>query len=315
MSKKIILILFLTVSKYCWSQNRAFEVGIISDNDSYTSLINDKYYTNGLSIYYSYLNANSNPDIRKKTTTFRLNQSVYTPKIRNLKVISKVDRPPAGLAFAEIKRNYFYSNENVFKVGFQIGVVGPAALAEETQNVLHQIIKVDNVQGWQFQIKNTLLLQSNFMFSRKINAFDFAKNIDFHFQSESNFGTTLVGTTNGIAARISLKNLLPIYNSNFYGAALSADKSVYKTQKEAYFYVSSGLNFQLFDATIQGGIFDNLSPVTFALIPFRFVASAGFKYRKDNVNLSYSFIYQGKEAKSEKLTGYYYGSIGVGFLF
>jgi len=315
MLKKIILLLFVGQFQFVFAQKLTYEVGIVSENDLYTSIINDKYYTNGLSIYFSYLNKNSNPNINKISTTFRINQSVFTPKIRNVALDSKVDRPPAGLLFAEMKRNYFYQNENVFKVGFQFGFVGPNALAEESQNILHQFIGIDQVQGWQFQIKNTLALQTNFMFSKKLNVLKKAQKVDFHFQSESNLGTVLTGTTYGISARIGLKKLLPIFDSNFYGAALNRDKTVYKSQSEAYFYFNSGLNYQLSDATFQGSLFDNSSPITFDLIPFRFVGAAGFKYRKNNLNFSYSFVYQGKEAQNNKLTGYYYGSIGVGFLF
>ena len=315
MVKKIILLIFVLQFKVGFAQKLSYEAGIVTENDLYTSIINDKYYTNGLSVYFTYLNKNSNLNINKISTTFRVNQSVFTPKIRNVVLASKVDRPPAGLLFAEMKRNYFYQNENVFKLGFQIGMVGPAAFAEETQRILHQFIGVDQVLGWQFQIKNTLVLQTNFMFSKKMNLLKNAQKVDFHLQSETNLGTVLNGTNLGFSTRIGLKKLLPIFDSNFYGAALNQDKSVYKSQSEAYFYINSGLNYQLYDATFQGGLFDNSSPITFKLIPFRFVGAAGFKYRKNNLNLSYSFVYQGKEAKSEGLTGYYYGSIGIGFLF
>jgi hypothetical protein len=44
---------------------------------------------------------------------------------------------------------------------------------------------------------------------------------------------------------------------------------------------------QLYDATIQGSLFSNRSPITFSLVPYRFNGEAGFKYR--NLNLSYVF--------------------------
>lgn len=314
MRKVLLTLLFLTF-RICRSQDSGYEMGFISDNDSYTSLINDKYYTNGLSVYFSYLNRNFNSKINKKTTTFRLNQSVYTPKIRNLVLASRVDRPPAGSVFVEIKKNYFYQSESVFKLGFQLGVVGPKALAQETQKILHDILRIDQVQGWQFQIQNAVAVQTNVMFSKKLKVFNNLQKTDFHLHSETNFGTVLVGTTAGISARIGLKNLLLIFDSNYYGAGLNKDKMLAKSQSESYFFVNSGINYQVFDATYQGSLFDDSSPITFDLIPFRWVASAGYKYRKNSLNLSYSVIYQGKEARSKDLTGFYYGSIGVGFIF
>lgn len=315
MRKKLILLSLFFQFGSVFAQNTAYEVGLITENDLYTSIINDKYYTNGLGFYFTYLNPNSNPKINKKTTTFKINQSVFTPKIRNVALASKVDRPPAGLIFAEIKKNYFYQTEAVMKIGFQIGYVGPNAFAKETQKILHQFIGVDEVQGWQFQIENALAVQTNLMFSKKIPIFKQLQNIDFHGQSETNLGTVLTGTTLGFSGRIGIKKLLPIFDSNFYGAALNANKSLQKSHSEAYFYVNSGVNYQLYDATFQGSLFNDSSPITFGLIPFRFVGAAGFKYRKNNLNLSYSFVYQGKEARNAKLTCFYYGSIAVGFLF
>ena len=315
MRTNIILVLFLLQFTIAVAQRPTFEVGILSDNDLYTSIINDKYYTNGLGFYFTYLNKNSNSNINKSTTTFRIGQMVFTPKIRNVSTTSKVDRPPAGWIFGELKRNYFYQNENVFKIGVQVGIVGPAAYAQETQKILHQFLGIDEVQGWQFQIQITLALQTNLMFSKKLKLLENAQKIDFHLQSETNLGTVLTGTTLAVSARIGLKKLLPIFDSNFYGAALNKDKSVYKTQSEAYFFINSGLNYQLYDATFQGSLFNNSSPITIDLIPFRLVGAAGFKYRKDNLNLSYSFVYQGKEAQNATLTGYYYGAIAIGFLF
>jgi hypothetical protein len=49
-------------------------------------------------------------------------------------------------------------------------------------------------------------------------------------------------------------------------------------------------------------------------MPFRFNGEAGFKYRKNNWNLSYLFVYRGQEAKNIVIKGYFYGSIGVGYL-
>ena len=315
MLKKLVSLIFVLQLAVVFAQKTAYEVGVITENDLYTSIINDKYYTNGLGFYFTYLNPNFNPKINKKSTTFRISQSVFTPKIRNVTIASKVDRPPAGLIFAEIRKNYYYQTQSVIKIGFQIGYVGPNSFAKETQKILHQIIGIDEVQGWQFQINNTLALQTSLMFSKKIPILKNHQKIDFHCQSETSLGTVLTGTTVGLSTRIGLKKLLPIYDSNFYGAALNANKLQYKSQSEAYFYVNSGVNYQLYDATFQGSLFSDSSPITFDLIPFRYVGSAGFKYRKNNLNLSYAFVYQGKEARNEKLTGFYYGTIAVGFLF
>jgi hypothetical protein len=59
-----------------------------------------------------------------------------------------------------------------------------------------------------------------------------------------------------------------------YAAAAGSSES------EFYFYIAPSINYQLYDATIQGSLFSNRSPITFSLVPYRFNGEAGFKYRK-----------------------------------
>mgnify|MGYP003463255755 len=47
MVKKGVLVFFLIMSLTAFAQKHAAEVGLILDNDLYTSTVNDKYYTNG----------------------------------------------------------------------------------------------------------------------------------------------------------------------------------------------------------------------------------------------------------------------------
>ena len=56
MVKKGVLVFFLIMSLTAFAQKHAAEVGLILDNDLYTSTANDKYYTNGFELYYRYLN-------------------------------------------------------------------------------------------------------------------------------------------------------------------------------------------------------------------------------------------------------------------
>ena len=309
-----VAIFALISSGYVYGQTRASEAGIISDNDLYTSTIYDKYYTNGLELYFRYLNNNTNEKIIKKITEFKIGQYIYNPHTREADNIYTNDRPFAGYLFVEAGRNYFYSSESVLKVNVQLGYVGSNSFAEESQRAFHAVFGYKKVQGWQHQIENTVAVQANAFYSKKLSAAGGGTILDFHVQSEVNTGTVLNGISVGILSRISLKPLLPVYNSGLYGAALNADPQFYKTEKELYFYLSPNLNYQLTDATIQGSLFGDNSPVTFDLIPFRFQAEAGIKYRTNRWNLSYAFQYRSKEAKNAVIKSYFYGSICIGYL-
>ncbi|MEZ7506405.1 lipid A deacylase LpxR family protein [Flavobacterium sp. Arc2] len=291
-----------------WGQNNGAEIGIITDNDLYTSSKNDMYYTNGLEVFDRYVTKNDNPKIYKKTTEFRLGQCIYTPRFLNTPSKEIMDRPYAGYLFGELGRSFFYKNESVLKTDLQLGFVGPNAFGRETQRSFHKLVGYKEVRGWEYQIQNALAVQTHFLFSQKLFTNVQSDFVDFHFRSEANLGTVLTGLSTGFMARIGFKKLTPVYNSNLYGGALGSNES------EFYFYISPSINYQLYDATIQGSLFNNNSPVTFSLVPFRFNGEAGFKYRKNNLNLSYIFMYRGRELYSKTNTGYFYGSIGVSYL-
>ena len=296
------------------AQKKPAEIGIISDNDLYTSSVYDKYYTNGLEFFYRYLSQNSNEKIQKKITEFRFGQYVYNPQTRNADDVNRNDRPFAGYFFVEAGRNLFYKSEDVLKTNLQLGYLGPNAFGEETQRAFHDIFGYKRVYGWQNQIKNALAIQANMVYSKKMLSAISCSSVDFHALSEVNVGTIWNGATVGVLARIALKKLQPIYDSNLHGAAINSEANAYRNQSEFYFYINPNLNYQFYDATIQGSMFNDNSPVTYDLVPFRFQGEAGFKFRKNHWNLSYSFLYRGKEIDNRANKNYFYGSIVLGYL-
>ncbi|OYQ38344.1 hypothetical protein CHU92_05565 [Flavobacterium cyanobacteriorum] len=310
---RLLLIATLLTYNFAAAQ-RPSEIGVITDNDLYTSWENDQYYTAGLEVFYRYLGTHSNPKLAKRITEFRIGQYIYNPQTSQPKDINYHDRPFAGYLFAEAGINKFFLSEDVLKVNFQIGVVGPESQAEAVQKGLHYLLGYKRVRGWEYQIKTNPALQAGMFYSKKILKTRFYQKTDVHITAGLEAGTIWTGVSVGALARVSLKDiLLPVYDSSLYGAALDKDPAKYKGRREFYLYFWPMVNYQAYDATIQGSLFNETSPVTFGLIPFRFNAEAGIKYRRNNWNLSYSFNYRGKELSNIVITGYYYGSISVSY--
>lgn len=303
----------LLMSLNIWSQKHIAEIGLILENDLYTSSVNDKYYTNGFELYYRYLNPPKNENSVKKITEFRLVQYIYNPQTIRAKNILVNDRPFAGLLFAEAGIHQFTANESVLKLNAQLGFMGPNAYGEEVQQRFHKTFGYDKVSGWEYQIQNALLLQAEVFFGKKLATLNDKNTFDILAQAEVKVGTILNEITAGPVLRIGFKKLLPIAESNLYDASLRYDQE-YEATSEFYFFMSPKISYQAYDATIQGSLFGDKSPVTFDLIPFRFQVEAGLKYRKNNWNLHYTFNYTSQEAENIVNMGYFYGSIGIGYL-
>ena len=313
MAKRCLAIITLLCGAVSWAQKPA-EIMLITDNDLYTSFINDQYYTAGFELIYRYLGSRQNEKVAKRITELRIGQYIFNPQSVRAAEIDVNDRPFAGYLFAEAGLNTFYRDESVLKLIFQAGVVGPESGAEEVQRGLHEIVGYPTVRGWQYQITTTLSLQAEAFYQRKIFPERYNEKVDFHLLGHLNLGTIWTEASIGAMARISLKRpLLPMYQSVLHNAGVSHDKELYKDHREFFLYASPQVQYMNYDATIEGSRFNDDSPVTFPLIPFRFNAEVGIKYRKNNWNYSYSFNYRGKELSNNVISGYYYGSIRIGY--
>jgi len=296
------------------AQKHVSELGLILDNDLYTSTVNDKYYTNGFEIYYRYLNLPKKERVLKKITEFRIGQYIYNPQTIQADDYYVNDRPFAGVLFAEAGIHQFYANESVLKLNGKVGFMGPNAFGEEVQKRFHQTFGYDSVKGWQYQIHNAVLVQAEVFYAKKLVTLNAKNTFDILAQAEVKAGTILNEITVGPILRIGFKKLLPVSESNLYDAALRYDAN-YRETSEFYFFISPKVNYQVYDATIEGSLFKDNSPVKFDLVPWRFQGEAGFKYRKNQWNFHYTFNFTTQEADNIVNEGYFYGSIGVGYLW
>jgi lipid A 3-O-deacylase len=149
---------------------------IDEENDSIGSF-GDRHYTQGLRLAYlsdrlapsdgwnapfSWLSSvapvfGDSPQSRR--IDFSAGQSMFTPA--NLRLVNPdpTDRPYAGWLFAgaSLLQQSALSNGNGHMLetfDMQLGVVGPAALAHQAQDLIHDLISDRDALGWSYQLKN-----------------------------------------------------------------------------------------------------------------------------------------------------------------
>lgn len=89
---------------------------------------------------------------------FSLGQKMFTPDDRERTTIDPNDRPYAGWLYMGMGyHTRSLDRLNSFEVN--LGVVGPAALAKEAQDFVHDVRGIDRFNGWDNQLKNELGLQ------------------------------------------------------------------------------------------------------------------------------------------------------------
>lgn len=167
----------------------------------------DKYYTSGVRLTYFNPNASVPPvidriadavpefDINKTTSTFfTLGQNLYTPSDITRKVPNPKERPYAAWLYGSVGLSSATSNHiDDFEV--TLGVVGPAALGEQTQKFIHKHITDSPApQGWGEQLKFEpgLVLSWQRRWPRGFNGdmfMDFGNNL--RLQAEPNISVNL----------------------------------------------------------------------------------------------------------------------------
>ncbi|HEX7366696.1 MAG TPA: lipid A deacylase LpxR family protein [Pelobium sp.] len=288
------------------------ELGFRSDNDAYLGTKQDRYYTNGLFIKFRQAIKNKKDSATKKIWGLSLGQEMYNAKSGQTKSIENVDRPFAGYLYGEGSLQWLKPNENSARVALQVGTIGPAALAEQGQTLLHNTVGFYEISGWQYQVKDEIGLNFSadlhyFLFRNKNKTFDFSVPVN------ASLGNTYSGVKAGILFRTGKLN--PFSHSAATQSNISTKLEPNINKNELYFFVKPSLNFVAYNATIQGGLFvKDKGPVTYQPNRIVFAQQIGAAYASTRWTLDFSVIFKSKELPEAKRSEQY-GSIGIYYRF
>ena len=290
-----------------------YEMGMVSDNDAYLMLALDQYYTNGLMLFFRYVPKEFNEKLFNKIVEFRIGQKIYNPFQGYVPWLERMDKPFAGYLFMETGISRFYRNESIFKTALQIGILGPSSHAEEVQLFYHRIFNLYGIDGWQYQLHDAFGINLDLTYLKSLKSF-FNRQLDFSFYSGIRAGTINDDVSAGVLTRASIYKLHPIYNSNCTGSSISRNKDIIN-EKELFLYFQPKLSYIIYDATIQGGLFSDNSPVTFDVRPLLLFLELGISGTYKNLNAGYSVIFQTKDAKNDLVKDHVYASIYLAYRF
>ena len=296
----VAILLLPAFSLHAQQKNYQNEAGFQTDNDAYLAQGSDRYYTNGLFLYFRHALQTDTAEARLfgKTLGFEAGQKMYNPQSAFIPAAFYVDRPFAAYLYLGSTLQYLYKNESALKLGLQLGVTGPAALGQQAQQFVHKLLGFYPPEGWQYQIRNNIGVNLSGNYDKlffRTNWFDLSGN------AYANLGTTFTGAGAGLMLRFGAFN--PLYHSVSTSGLVAKNRVIKEAhRREFFFYLKPTINYSGYDATVQGGLFGNnatnTEEITSSVVPFVFSQEIGGNLTAGRWAFNLSAIFRTKEVKT-----------------
>lgn len=302
------------------AQSHSNEIGIQSDNDSYLGQGSDRYYTDGIYVYYRHaLKVDANTNLQNKIFGFETGQKIFNPQTGSISYNGVdnpgyIDRPFAAYLYLGSTLNLLYKNESNLKLGAQIGVVGPDAYGRQVQTFVHDNFGFYHPSGWQYQVDNDLELNLSAEYNRLLKRSSW---IDVSLTSYANLGNGFSGL--GIGPLFRFGDFNQLFNSvSTQSTAIQSAVAAPLHSHELFFYYKPQFNLVAYDATVQGSLFGSRSPgsmeVTLDAERFVFSNQLGIGYSGKRFVIDAAAVFHTKDVK-QMVQSHQWGSVTLLYRF
>ena len=249
----------------------------------------------------------------KQRISFDLVQQIYTPTDTSTPVSLPGDRPYAGLlmgTFAVLSDTD--TSRSTFSLG--LGLVGPAALAEEVQNGIHNLIGQSHAQGWGDQLHNQPMIQITSSRVWRLNTGSVGSlQTQALPELTASVGTVRIYALTGVTMRIG-QGLDADYGVARVRPGLSGGDAYTPTQPFAW-YLFAGVDGQVVgqDITLDGNLFESSPHVQ--RTPWVGEGEVGMALVFGSARLTYTQVFQSEEYRHQKGGVHQFGSLALSVRF
>lgn len=289
------------------------EISVTTDNDRYMLQGKDGYYTNGLIVRYNVIAKSSNDRVIKKINHVELGQKIFSAFSRKIYNPSDIDRPIAGYLYAKFMQSRFIRNQQLLQWGISVGTIGNSSMGEGLQNVFHRLIHVNSKWWgwtWNYQLKNEPGINAHLTYAKNL-----INNGASAFQltpvTQATAGTIFTNISQGVMIQFGKQHAL--HESAWFNARLQHEAAQQAGGYEFYFFYYPQLQLQLYNATIQGGMFrKDKGPFTTDSKPLVMTQEVGALWAAHRYTLIAKAVFQSREANTQRFSQLY-GSMQLGY--
>lgn len=233
-------------------------MNVLIENDAFNipGRATDRYYTNGMSIGYSYEKENTKfPSSLllkisgdKNVFNWGLAQYMFTPSRLDIEAVQYNDRPYAGaLIVNHSLDSYDYSRRIKLTSGLYLGVMGPLSLADKVQIGAHRLFDNPKPQGWKNQVPNDIVINYNLRLEKELVYVP--RKLLITGIIEARGGTLYDAMGVGVSLRAGRFN-------NFLEVRQGSNTR--KNKSQLYMILKPSVRVIYYNALLQGGVITNL---------------------------------------------------------
>ena len=147
-------------------------------------------------------------DYASRNMSISLGQSIFTPKNPDLNPPDPKDRPYAGWLYLGLGYNA-RGDDFMRTYEVNLGVIGPAAIARQSQDLIHDARDIKRFEGWNYQLKNEFGAQ--LIYERKDKWTSATGPFNISVDAISHYGASLgnVATYANVGGEIRIGYYLP----------------------------------------------------------------------------------------------------------
>lgn len=296
--------LFLTLSAVFSQTNRRYALSLQTDNDSYLMIGQDQYYTNGLVVTFD--KPLEQCQARGDLLRLELGHQLFNGREVYDRDDYVWDRPSTGRFFLNGQFQRTYTNEWLWTVKAEVGVVGEAGRGKQIQRFIHRLFNMYEVESWASDLRSSIGMDIEGTIMKKL-----WRNQAGHFEISGRAvgrgGMNFSHLSGQVCFRAG--KLAPYRQSHFTG-----NGGFFSDEIEYYFFYTPGYMYQFYDATIEGALFARRKDERYHISNHVLTQQVGFAYSPARFSIDASFLFNTREGK-EMLSNHQYGRIKVCFRF